>query len=87
METSRNKKNNLPRPIVLAPTVKASAQKRAPLDYKDPKALAGFLTEGGKILPRRSSSMSVQDQKEVKLAIKRSRILALLPFVRKQEGR
>ncbi len=86
METRRNK-NHLPKPITLAPAQRAPSTRRAPLDYKEPNSLMGFLTEGGKILPRRSSGLSLKDQKKLKITIKRSRILALLPFVKRYEDR
>ncbi|MDR1233641.1 MAG: 30S ribosomal protein S18 [Holosporales bacterium] len=51
------------------------------IDYKDVRCLSRFLTERGKIIPSRVSSQSVKKQREIAQAIKRARILALLPFV------
>ncbi|GMO47693.1 MAG: hypothetical protein Ta2G_03260 [Termitinemataceae bacterium] len=51
------------------------------IDYKDPDTLRRFITERGKILPRRITGNCAKHQREVAAAIKRARILALLPFV------
>jgi small subunit ribosomal protein S18 len=50
------------------------------IDYKDPQALRYFVTERGKIVPRRISGCCAKHQRELTLAIKRSRNIALLPF-------
>lgn len=50
------------------------------IDYKDPKALRLFLTETGKIVPRRISGNTAKQQREICTAIKRARHLALLPM-------
>ncbi|MEO3707369.1 30S ribosomal protein S18 [Trichormus azollae] len=52
-----------------------------PIDYKDVDLLRKFITERGKILPRRITGLTSQQQRELTLAIKRARILALLPFI------
>ncbi|MCL6749723.1 30S ribosomal protein S18 [Nostoc sp. CCCryo 231-06] len=52
-----------------------------PIDYKDVDLLRKFVTERGKILPRRITGLTSQQQRELTLAIKRSRIVALLPFI------
>lgn len=54
---------------------------KASMDYKDPDALKRFITERGKILPRRITGTCAKHQRQLCLAIKRSRYLALLPFV------
>ena len=51
------------------------------IDYKDEKLLRRFITERGKIVPRRISGTSAQYQRMLAIAIKRSRHMALLPFV------
>jgi small subunit ribosomal protein S18 len=51
------------------------------IDYKDVDLLSLFLTEQGKILPRRATGVTVQQQRKLAKAIKRARILSLLPFV------
>ena len=50
------------------------------IDYKDPKTLRTFMTERGKIIPRRISGTCARHQRQLTLAIKRARIMALLPF-------
>lgn len=51
------------------------------IDYKDVKLLSQFLTERGKIIPRRISGLNAQNQRRITEAIKIARIMALLPFV------
>ena len=51
------------------------------IDYKDIETLKQFVTERGKILPRRITGVSYYYQKVLKKAIKRARHMALLPFV------
>lgn len=50
------------------------------VDYKDDKRLGRFVTDRGKIVPRRVSGTCSRHQKQIKVAVKRARILALLPF-------
>ena len=50
------------------------------IDYKDVNRLKKFITEGGKILPRRMSGTCAAHQRLLATAIKRARIAALLPF-------
>ncbi len=50
------------------------------IDYKDPGALKYFITERGKVVPRRISGACAKHQREITMAIKRARIIALLPF-------
>jgi small subunit ribosomal protein S18 len=52
-----------------------------PIDYKDIDLLKKFITERGKILPRRLTGLTAQQQRDLTNAVKRARILALLPFV------
>ena len=52
-----------------------------PIDFKDTRLLKRFLTERGKIMPRRLSFVKAKRQRELTIAIKRSRFLALLPYV------
>lgn len=51
------------------------------IDYKDTETLLKFITERGKILPRRITGVSAYHQKHLAKAIKRARHMALLPFV------
>jgi len=57
------------------------ADKKQTIDYKDPKLLRYFITERGKIVPRRISGNCARHQREIATAIKRARHIALLPFV------
>jgi small subunit ribosomal protein S18 len=51
------------------------------LTYKDVKTLSNFLSDQGKILPRRVTGLSSKQQKKITKCIKTARIAALLPFV------
>jgi small subunit ribosomal protein S18 len=51
------------------------------IDYKDADTLRRFITDRGKILPRRITGTCAKHQRALALAIKRARIIALLPFV------
>jgi len=50
------------------------------IDYKDIKTLKFFMTERGKILPRRISGNCARHQREVTVAVQRARNIALVPF-------
>jgi small subunit ribosomal protein S18 len=51
------------------------------IDYKDIETLARFITERGKIIPRRITGVSAGNQRKLVKAIKQARYMALLPFV------
>ncbi|MDR2553419.1 MAG: 30S ribosomal protein S18 [Treponema sp.] len=51
------------------------------IDYKDADTLRKFVTERGKILPRRITGTCAKHQRALAAAVKRARIIALLPFV------
>ncbi len=51
------------------------------IDYKDVDLLKKYITERGKIMPRRVTGLTAKQQRVMTIAIKRARILALLPFV------
>lgn len=51
------------------------------IDYKDVMKLRKYLTERGKIMPRRASGTCAKHQRELATAIKRARVMALLPYV------
>lgn len=51
------------------------------VDYKDIETLKRFITERGKILPRRITGVSACFQRKINIAIKRARYIGLLPFV------
>ncbi len=52
-----------------------------PIDYKDVDLLRKFVTERGKILPRRITGLTSKQQRDMTLSIKRSRQVALMPFI------
>ncbi|NOX20802.1 MAG: 30S ribosomal protein S18 [Nitrospirae bacterium] len=60
---------------------KFCAEKVPFIDYKDYKTLRGYMTERGKILPRRMTGTCARHQRELTTAIKRARNIALLPFM------
>jgi len=51
------------------------------IDYKDTETLRRFISSYGKIVPRRKSGVCAKHQRKLANAIKRARIMALLPFV------
>ncbi|QBP17609.1 30S ribosomal protein S18 [Acetilactobacillus jinshanensis] len=51
------------------------------IDYKDVNLLRRFVSEKGKILPRRVTGTSAKNQRRLTVAIKRARIMGLMPFV------
>ncbi|MCH7630458.1 MAG: 30S ribosomal protein S18 [Proteobacteria bacterium] len=58
-----------------------SGQDALKIDYKDVRLLSRFISERGKIVPARITSVSAKKQRELAKAIKRARTLALLPFI------
>lgn len=56
------------------------ADKSLMVDYKDVRTLQNFITEGGKIVPSRTSGNCARHQRQLAVAVKRARVLALLPF-------
>jgi small subunit ribosomal protein S18 len=56
------------------------ADKTLKVDYKDVRTLQTFITEGGKIVPSRTSGNCARHQRQLAVAIKRARVIALLPF-------
>ena len=51
------------------------------IDYKDIEFLSSYITEQGKILPRRATGVSVQQQRKLAKAIKRARIVSFMSFI------
>ena len=56
------------------------------LNYKDVDTLSHFITDQGKILPKRTTKVTARFQRELGSAVKRARYLALLPYMRRQDG-
>ncbi|KPJ59460.1 MAG: 30S ribosomal protein S18 [Latescibacteria bacterium DG_63] len=73
---ARNKEARTPRRKVC----KLCLDKVKYIDYKDEKRLSRFVTDRGKIVPRRVSGACARHQTQIAAAIKRARILAILPF-------
>jgi small subunit ribosomal protein S18 len=61
------------------------ADSKMVIDYKDPKMLKYFITERGKIIPRRISGTCAKHQRALTQAIKRARTIALMPYVGSME--
>lgn len=55
------------------------------IDYKDVETLKRFITDRGKILPRRITGVSARFQRYLNTAIKRARYIGLLPFVAEEQ--
>ena len=56
------------------------------LNFKDVSTLSRFLTESGKILPKRTTKVTANFQRQLGRAVKRARYLALIPYTRRHEG-
>ncbi len=77
---TRKKRRGSRRMFVRKKVDRFEADKTLEIDYKDAKLLRTFLTERGKIIPRRITGNSAKHQRQLTRAIKRARHLALLPF-------
>ena len=67
-----------------------SEDKKKVIDYKDPDTLKTFISENGKIMSSRYTRLTAKEQRKLNKAIKRARLLGLLPFTDKhkiEEGR
>ena len=72
----------MPRPFFRRrKTCPFSSDNSPKIDYKDVKLLQRYISERGKIVPSRITAVSAKKQRELARAIKRARILGLLPFV------
>jgi small subunit ribosomal protein S18 len=56
------------------------AEKSEVIDYKNTAKLRKYMTEKGKIIPRRTTGVCARHQRELTSAIKRARVMALLPY-------
>jgi small subunit ribosomal protein S18 len=77
---TRKKRRSQRRMFVRRKVDRFESDKTLKIDYKDAKLLRTFLTERGKVIPRRITGNSAKHQRELTVAIKRARHLALLPF-------
>lgn len=68
------------RPFQRRKVCRFCAEKNLTIDYKEPRTLRYFISERGKIVPRRISGNCSRHQREITEAIKRARNLALLPI-------
>lgn len=74
---------NIKRPMKKMPKKKVCnfcVEKTDDLDYKDVAKLRKYITEKGKILPRRMSGVCAKHQRVVAQAVKRARVMALIPY-------
>jgi len=68
------------KPFLRRKVCRFCTDKKLGIDYKNPRILRYFITERGKIIPRRISGNCAKHQREVTVAIKRARSIAILPF-------
>lgn len=82
MSEERNNNNKRPRTRKSRRKVCGFCVEKAEnIDYKDTAKLRKYVTERGKIMPRRMSGVCAKHQRSLATAIKRARIVALLPYV------
>ena len=60
-------------------------EKKKVIDYKDPDTLKTFISENGKIMSSRYTRLTAKEQRKLNKAIKRARLLGLLPFTDKHK--
>ena len=73
----------MPKPVVRKPKKKLNPLKAAKIttvDYKDTALLRKFISDRGKIRARRVTGVSVQEQRQIAIAVKNAREMALLPY-------
>lgn len=80
MSSPRDRDNKRRRGFGRRKVCRFCAEPHLVIDYKDPQMLKYFMTERGKIVPRRISGNCAKHQRQIALAIKRSRMIALMPF-------
>jgi small subunit ribosomal protein S18 len=80
MQNPRNNRTRHRRIYVRRKVCRFCADKSMATDYKDCRTLRHFITERGKILPRRITGTCAKHQRRLTTAIKQARIMALLPF-------
>ena len=80
-DTRTQAKPALRKPFFRRPKTCPLSGANAPrIDYKDPKLLARFMSETGKILPSKTTAVCAKKQRELAVAIKNARFLGLLPY-------
>ena len=62
-----------------------SEEKKKVIDYKDPDVLKTFVSENGKIMSSRYTRLTAKEQRKLNKAVKRARLLGLLPFTDKHK--
>lgn len=80
MNTDNQKNKKRRRSFTRKKVCRFCAEKNVSVDYRDPSTLKLFVTERGKIIPRRISGNCAYHQRKVSTAIKRARQIALLPY-------
>jgi small subunit ribosomal protein S18 len=68
------------KPFMRRKVCRFCTDKKLDIDYKNSKILRYFITERGKIVPRRISGNCAKHQRAVTIAVKRARNIAILPF-------
>jgi small subunit ribosomal protein S18 len=68
------------KPFLRRKVCRFCTDKKLDIDYKNPKILRYFVTERGKIIPRRISGNCAKHQREITVALKRARNIAILAF-------
>ncbi len=80
MPRPRSTRRRRRRPFPRKKVCRFCADKKLKVDYREPQSLKYFITERGKIIPRRISGNCAQHQRQVCKAIKQARQIALLPY-------
>ncbi len=68
------------KPFLRRKVCRFCTDKKLDIDYKNPRVLRYFITERGKIIPRRISGNCAKHQRQITVAVKRARNIAILPF-------
>lgn len=79
-EVSEERVTRRPKKVARKKVCMFCADKSKVIDYKDVNTLKRFVTEKGKIVPRRQTGTCAMHQREITTAVKRARNMAILPF-------
>ena len=79
METNSTQKKERGHKLIVKPKVCIFCSDKTPIDYKNIALMQKFVSDRGKIVPRRRTGVCAKHQRSLSQAIKRSRYLALLP--------